>query len=57
MKMLKWFKAGELIPGDAKYIKTENKVIGYEQDHDLLSEDPVYEQFHLYEISIPGCVG
>lgn len=53
MKTTRWFKTGEPVPKNAIYIKTENKVVGYEEaPHALLDDYPIYEEVHLYEIQL-----
>ena len=51
MKTVKWFRAGEPIPDNGKYLKSENKIIRYDEaEHPMLPDRAVREEFHLYEI-------
>ena len=49
MKKLHWFKTGEEIPDNSKYLKSENKIVEFY--HYMTSSVPKYEEFHLYEIT------
>lgn len=55
MKKLEWFKTDVEVPDNAVYIKTENKIVRYEEDYDPMGgvTIPIYEEFHLYEIQVP----
>lgn len=51
MKTTKWFKVGEKVPPNAKFLMKENKIVGYEDGgHDLMPQVPVYAEFLLYEV-------
>ena len=58
MKMLRWFRVGEPIPNGSKYLRSENKIVRYEEaSHPQFDDIPIYEDFHLYEIPLEGdCV-
>lgn len=50
MQVLK-YKDGDFIPNGSKYIRSEYQVVGYEYaGHDLLSDIPIKELFHWYEV-------
>ena len=60
-KKLKWFRTGESIPYDSKYIRSEIRVVGKRtiQEEDWppyggggyhTEEVPIEEEMHLYEI-------
>lgn len=52
-KTVKWIKDGESVPLDAKYLKTEPKIVGYEENcHPMFNDIPVWADFHLYEIIV-----
>jgi len=45
------YKRGDKIPHDARYLKTEERIVGYkDSDHWQLDDDPIYETFDVYEI-------
>lgn len=56
---LKWFKEGEEVPDDARFIKFENRIVGYQEEdpqdyHYLQSPNyyPIEEKFYLYELKV-----
>lgn len=54
MKTVKYFRAGDSIPDDAKYLRSETVIIGYEPDSHVTFDDyPIYGVRHLYEIPTP----
>lgn len=63
MKTLKWFKEGESIPDNAKFIKHEKVIVGYKdvqvQDYAgagqysyITEKEPVYGERFLYEVGV-----
>ncbi len=54
MKTLKWFKAGDLIPDEGRYIKSETRRenVRYYEVHPMLAPDVYWDsvEYHLYEI-------
>jgi hypothetical protein len=50
MKTMKWFRNGENIPDNAKFIKHERRVIDQVIDHPLMDPISVYDDFYLFEI-------
>lgn len=50
MKTVKKFGDGEPIPDDAKYVRSEWIVVGYDDpEHPMLDSSPIRRLFHWYE--------
>ena len=49
------YKRGDKIPVDASYLKTEERIVGYEDSgHWQIDDSPIYETFDIYEIFCEG---
>jgi hypothetical protein len=61
MKTLKWFKAGEPIPNDAKFVKSKvvRENIEHHHEHDMLPDTVTWDsvEYFLYEVPIKVCEG
>lgn len=54
MKTTKWFAPGDKIPEGARYLYSEQRLVGWQESECwAFADSPIYETQSLYEISIP----